>query len=260
MAVSDDLGMVCVAHNGEAAGVTCATFDAAEGIGEFDELRPFDLQQTNPPTGPVNGIGMTFFNDDSSMLVTTVKGNPEDESGEFPGFLSMFTVGEDGTVGTEDDQTTPEGSAVLFGTALIPGSNRVLTTDASFGSATLDLDNPDAFEAMTELEGQSATCWAAVSDMTGTGFVTDVGVNRLAEVDVESGELISEVNSENGNPGMIDLQSAGNMIYALAPGNGTTPCAVTVFDVSGGSGTAAEVQNMEVATADNRAMGMAFHP
>lgn len=186
-----------------------------------------------------------------------VKGNPMDASGAFPGFVSSFAVAN-GAVATTDTQTTPQGTAVLFGTALIPGTNMVLTTDASFGSATLDLDNLAAPVAMTPLEGQAATCWATVSSATGTGFVTDVGANRLAEVDLQTGALVADLQSQNGNPGMIDLQAAGGMVYALAPGNGTTPAAVTVFDVSGGKGTAKEVQNFVVEGADNRAMGMAF--
>lgn len=57
------------------------------------------------------------------------------------------------------------------------------------------------------------------------------------EVDTSSGKLIRELNLTNGNPGMIDLVSAGNFIYALSPGNATTKAAVTVFDVSGGQGS-----------------------
>jgi hypothetical protein len=175
-----------------------------------------------------------------------------------PGFVSVFPV-QNGQVGTTDTKTTPNGTAVLFGTALIPGTNRVLTTDASFGSATLDLGNLANPVATTPLDGQKATCWATVSRNTGTGFVTDVGVNHLVEVDVQTGELIADAQSQNGNPGMIDLQAAGSKVFALAPGNGTTPAAVTVWDISGGKGSAKEVQNFVVPGADNRAMGMAFH-
>lgn len=250
--------MVCVGHTGAAAGISCATFDPIAGLSQFDTLRPFALQQTNPPTGPLNGIGITFFNSDSTALITTVKGNPMDPTGAFPGFISVFPVDENGQVATTDTQTTPAGTAVLFGTAPIPGTNNVLTTDASFGSATLDLTNLAAPIATTNVTDQAATCWATISSLTGTGFVTDVGVNRLVEVDLQTGELVNEVFSQNGNPGMIDLQASGSMVYALAPGNGSTPASVTVFDISAGKGTAVEVQNFAVEGADNRAMGMSF--
>ncbi|NJR31280.1 hypothetical protein HC762_00590 [bacterium] len=250
--------MVCVGHTGAKAGISCASFDAAGGISAFDELRPFDLKQSNPPTGPENGIGITFFNEDSSQLITMVKGNPKDPNQALPGFVSVFPV-ENGQVAAKDEQTTPTGTAVLFGAAPIPNSNNVLATDASFGAATLDTTNLAVPLAMTKLDNQKATCWATISDVTGTGFVTDVGVNHLVEIDPASGEKLLDLQSQNGNPGMIDLQASGNMIYALAPGNGTTPAAVTVFDISGGKGQAKEVQNFVVDGADNRAMGMAFH-
>ena len=182
-----------------------------------------------------------------------------DTSGAFPGFVSVFPVDTaTGSVATQDTKTTPNGTAVLFGTAPIPGTNNVLTTDASFGSATLDLANLAQPVATTPLEIQAATCWATISRATNTGFVTDVGVNHLVEVDLQTGELVTDLQSQNGNPGMIDLQASGKMVYALAPGNGTTPAAVTVFDVGGGRGSAKEVQNFVVSGADNRAMGMAF--
>lgn len=180
-----------------------------------------------------------------------------DPNQAFPGFVSVFAV-VDGQVATTDTQTTPAGTAVLFGTAPIPGTTQVLTTDASFGSATLDLADLTSPIATTEVANQTATCWATVSNLTGTGFVTDVGVNRLVEVDLQSGAVVTNLQSQNGNPGMIDLQASAGMVYALAPGNGTTQASVTVFDISAGPGTAKEVQNFPVQGADNRAMGMAF--
>ena len=58
---------------------------------------------------------------------------------------------------------------------------------------------------------------------------------------------------------MIDLEAKGNFIYALSPGNSTTPAAVAVFDVSGGKGTAKLVQNFEVGMGvGDSAQGMAI--
>lgn len=66
--------------------------------------------------------------------------------------------------------------------------------------------------------------------------MTDVAVDHLVEIDPSTGTLINELSLNNGNPGMIDLVSAGNFIYALSPGNATTGSRVVVFDVSGGKG------------------------
>jgi len=154
------------------------------------------------------------------------------------GFLSVFPV-VNGAVSMTETRSSPAGTAVLFGTALLPNSTNIFVTDASFGSATLALDanNIASVVASTNITDQKATCWATFSVKTGTAFVTDVGVNHLVEVDTTTGQLVKELVSGNGNPGLIDLVSAGNFIYALSPGNATVKGAVTVFDVSGGRGS-----------------------
>lgn len=65
-----------------------------------------------------------------------------------------------------------------------------------------------------------------------------MAVNHLVEINTSNGKIITETSFAglNANPGMIDLAAAGNFIYALSPGNATTPAAVAVVDVSGGSG------------------------
>jgi hypothetical protein len=64
--------------------------------------------------------------------------------------------------------------------------------------------------------------------------------------------------SADGDPGLIDLKSAGNFVYALSPGNGTTEAAITVLDVSGGQGSANQAQHFCLAGfATSSAQGMA---
>jgi hypothetical protein len=256
VAVSTTLKIACVGHTGAIAGISCAKFDATAGLGSFDAIRSFNLGQTNPPTGPTNGIGDTFFNADSSALITTVKGDPTVNN---TGFVSSFPI-TNGAVSTQDTQISPAGTAVLFGTTLIPGTSNILATDASFGAAVLSLNNLSTPLATTKIADQKATCWAAVSTLTGTGFVTDVAVNHLVETDLASGVIITAFNSTNGNPGMIDLQTLGSNVFALSPGNGTVAPAVTVFDISGGPGSVKEVQNFLVAGlgVDKNAQGMAL--
>lgn len=207
----------------------------SKGLAPLDKaLRPFAINQTTPPSGPENTVSQTFFNKDFSALITTVKGNPAVNN---TGFLSVFPV-TNGVVSTTETRSSPAGTAVLFGTAELE-NNEIFVTDASFGSATLSLDanNIASVVARTNITDQKATCWATLSDLTGTAFVTDVAVNHLVEIDTATGTLINELQSGNGNPGMIDLVSAGNFIYALSPGNASVKAAVTVFDVSGGRGS-----------------------
>ena len=142
----------------------------------------------------------------------------------------------------------------------IPGTGKLFATDASFGAGILDLDTSGKASAqvLTKVEDQKATCWVAISPITKTAFVSDVGVNHLVEMDVTTGAIIKDVELNNGNPGMIDMEAAGSFLYALSPGNGTIPSAITVFDVSGGPGTAKQVQNFNPKGVDLNAQGMAI--
>ena len=235
VSLSTKLSVACVANSGARAGVACLTM-SANGLAPLDTaLRPFAIGQTTPPSGPENTVSQTFFNADDSALLTTVKGNPAVNN---TGFLSVFPVAN-GAVSMQETRSSPAGTAVLFGTVLLPNLNNIFVTDASFGSATLSLNaqNIASVVAKTPIADQKATCWAAFSDVTGTAFVTDVAVNHLVEVDTVTGQLIKELNSTNGNPVLIDLVSAGNFVYALSPGNASVKAAVAVFDVSGGRGS-----------------------
>ena len=257
MAVSTKNSMVCVANTGAKAGVACAKMDAKAGIGKMDMLRPFDLKQKTPPTGPLNTVSDTFFNENEDALLTTVKGDPEAQN---TGFMSAFKV-ENGAVSMQEAKSSPNGTAVLFGTVNIPGSTDLMATDASFGAAIVSVDQElkGSVKAALKIDGQKATCWAAVSAKTGTGFVTDVGVNSLNEVDPKTGELVKAMKLDNGNPGMIDLEAKGNFMYALSPGNATANImpAVAVFDLSGGKGQAKQIQNFNPKNVKDTAQGMA---
>jgi hypothetical protein len=255
LAVSTALKMICAAHTGVKAGVSCASFSST-GLGAFDTLRPFDLGQTDPPPGPLNGIGVSFFLEDSSSVITTVKGDP---TANKTGFVSIIPAGADGSISCMDTHVTPNGTAVLFGANQIPGTNQLLISDASFGSITLDLASPDVPLTTTTLADQKATCWAQTSPATGVGLLTDVGVNHLVSVDTSTGSIIQDFESKNGNPGMIDFVAVGSKVYALSPGNGAAVgCNVAVFDVASADANGiSEVQNFGVDGADVNAQGMA---
>jgi len=278
VAASAKNGLVCVGTSGALAGVSCASFSPSRGLSSMDALRPFDLGQTTPPVGPTNTVSQVFFSADEASLFATVKGDPPTNK---TGFFSSFAVQARGGAGTgkkgsgrsrargvaavsaQEMRSVPGGTAVLFGSQSVPGSqNHVFATDASFGAALLSVD-PSTGKAVTlakgTVKGQVATCWVTLSPATGTAFVTDVGVNRLVEMSLQDASVISQLDlSANGDPGLIDLRAAGNFVYALSPGNGTTQAAVTVVDVSGGPGSAKQVQHFELGgMAGKRSMGMA---
>lgn len=263
VAASNMNKLVCVGTSGAKAGISCANFSPSTGIGAMDALRPFALNQTTPPVGPTNTVSHTFFSSDETRLFTTVKGDPMVKN---PGFLSVFPIqqamGGMSKLSMMDTRSSPNGTAVLFGSAPIPNRpNSIFVTDASFGAAVLSLDNKSkaSVAGMQMITGQAATCWATISPMTNTAFVTDVGVNHVVEMSIDDAKIIQTLDlSANGDMGLIDLRAAGGYVYALAPGNGTTQAAVTVLDISRGKGMMKQAQHFKLGgIAGRNAMGMA---
>ena len=249
--------LACVGTTGAVAGIACASF-SHQGLGEMDDLRPFDIGQTTPPIGPLNTVSQSFFSTDETMLFTTVKGNPTVNN---TGFLSAFPV-QAGCLSTDEVRSSPNGTAVLFGSSIISNDpSSLFVTDASFGAAvlTVDSDGKATVKGKQGIDGQAATCWATISSATNSAFVTDVGVNRIVEMSLKDASIIKTLDlSANGDSGLIDLKAAGNFVYALSPGNGSTNAAITVLDVSGGPGSMRQVQHFDLGgLAGENAQGMA---
>ena len=265
VAASSQHQLVCVGTTGTRNGVSCSSF-SGKGLSTMDSLRSFDLVQTTPPVGPLNTVSQLFFSEDDSALFATVKGDPTVND---TGLFAVFPV-ENGnwrmpsTLSTTDTRSSPSGTAVLFGSVDIPGTSNVFVTDASFGAAIVAVDhttNEASTVAKQAIEGQVATCWSTISSFTGTAFVTDVALPRIVEMSLKDASIISILDlTATQNPGFIDLIATGNFVYALSPGNGTTSAAVTVLDVSGGPGSAKEIQNFDLSGmgVDKNAQGMAI--
>jgi hypothetical protein len=254
--------IVCVGASGAVAGVSCAPFASSGGIGAMDALRPFALGQSTPPVGPTNTLSQVFFSEDERALFATVKGDPTKNN---TGFLAAFPVMSSGcdtsrrfSVSEKGTTSSPAGTQVLFGSATIPGSQDLFVTDASFGAAVLSIgaDMSATTKGRGTVDGQGATCWAAVSAETKTAFVTDVAVNRLVEMSISDASILSTIDlSANGHSGMIDLKTLGGMLYVLSPGNNATQSAVVVVDAVAKK----QVQVLDLAGlgATNRVQGMA---
>ncbi|CCF39571.1 hypothetical protein CH063_00028 [Colletotrichum higginsianum] len=233
VAASQKNGIVCVGSSGAVSGISCAKF-SANGVAAMDTLRSIELNQTTPPAGPTNTISHAFFSNDEKTLFVTVKGDPEKKK---TGFIAAYQV-ESGSgsplVCEQGVRSSPNGTAVLFGSSTIPNTTDLFTTDASFGAAVLSIEastNAATVKGMAAVDGQKATCWVAVSPATNTAFVTDVGTNRLVEMSVTDASIKSVIDlGANNDPGLIDLKASGKFIYALSPGNGTTQPAITVVN------------------------------
>ncbi|OBT57099.1 hypothetical protein VE04_02169 [Pseudogymnoascus sp. 24MN13] len=262
VAASAKNNLVCVGTTGAKSGVSCTSF-SSQGLGKMDALRPFGLGQTTPPVGPFNTVSQVFFSGDESVLFTAVKGNPPANN---TGFISAFPVnakspcgGAITTLSTTETRSSPAGTAVLFGSAAIPGSTSLFVTDASFGAAVLAVDSSDktTLTGKGVIADQSATCWVAISDVTGNAYVTDIAVNHIVEMSTKDASIISSTDlSANGGTGLTDIASGGNFLYALSAGDGKAKATVTVLDVSGGK--VKQVQYFDVSStgAGKNAQGM----
>lgn len=273
VAASAKNNLACVAATGAVAGISCASFTAEGGLGPMDGLRSIDLGQSTPPAGPTNTVSHVLFSEDESVLFTMVKGDPAVNK---TGFLSMLAIeqqqgaGCDGAMtaaaaAAEDNRISPAGTAVLFGSQVIPGTGNIFATDASFGGAILSVDAATGNASVVgqaAIDGQAATCWSAFSATTGSVFVTDVGVPHIVEMSADDASIISELDlAGNGDPGFIDLGASGAFLYALSPGNGTTDAAISVMDISGGQGTAKLIQRFSLeGIAGPTAQGIAILP
>ncbi|KAI1451723.1 hypothetical protein F4805DRAFT_450351 [Annulohypoxylon moriforme] len=259
--------LACVGATGMTAGITCAPF-TSKGLGAMDTLRSIDLGQSTPPVGPTNTVSHAFFSEDENTLYTTVKGDPTVNK---TGFLSSLSIQKAGGCGgvsmtaaaTKDERTSPNGTAVLFGSQVIPGTNNIFATDASFGAAILAVDPKSgqaSIAAKQVVADQSATCWSAFSKSTGSVFVTDVGKARVLEMSAKDASIINTVDlSAGGDPGFIDLKASGDFLYVLSPGNGTTGASINVLDLSGGQGKAKSIQRFALdGQAGKSAQGVAI--
>ncbi|EED20230.1 conserved hypothetical protein [Talaromyces stipitatus ATCC 10500] len=251
VAASSKNRLVCVGTTGAQAAISCASY-TSKGLGSMSTRAVFDLNQTTPPSGPLNGVAHTFFSADETRLFTTVKGDPTSNK---TGFVSVLPIENPSA---KDTRSSPNGTAVLFGASVLPGTSNIFVTDASFGAGIFHVNpstNDVSLVSKAAIQDQKATCWAAFSKQRGSVFVSDVANNHLVEMSAVDSHIISTVNLDNGDPGLIDLKVSGRFVYALSPGNGTTPAAVTVVDSSVGK----QIQHFHVSQlgAGKSSQGMA---
>ncbi|KAL2817696.1 hypothetical protein BDW59DRAFT_182215 [Aspergillus cavernicola] len=263
VAASPKNKLACVGTTGRKAGISCASF-TEHGLDMMDALRPYNLNQTTPPSGPPNGIAHTFFSADESQLFTTVKGTP----GADIGFFSVFPVrGSDAcasgkksaTLARHDIRSSFNGTNLLFGSAIVPSSSHIFVTDPTFGVAVLDVnENTHKTKLLSRvpIPGQMALCWASYSAARRTVFVSDGALNRLVELNATDASIVSVVHLPNQDPSHIDIQAAGDYVYALSPGNGTTEASIAVYDTM----EMKQIQHVSLKSngGDKNAVGVAY--
>ena len=153
---------------------------------------------------------------------------------------------------------TPVATNYLFSTTFIPGTTKVIASDALIGAVIIDTSFPGNFSAVSDIIipilGQIATCWTVFSDVTKTVFFGDAAVNQVVEIDPYAPRLdvvVQSVKPPNSQPGYLDLVSVGPKVYALSPGRSNGTAAILVLDTSGGKGSAKVVQTFYIPNSSN---------
>lgn len=261
-------GLLCVGTSGSRSGVACAPYAPNVGIGKMDFLRPFYLNQSNPPVGPLNTVSQIKFSDDESLLITTVKGNPSENK---TGFVSTFTVSGscltgESHVSATGVQNVLNGTVALFGFQQIPFSSKYFSADPGYGAAIFSVDEKMETAQLLHkqvISDQMATCWAAISQYSNSAFVTDPLVNHIVEMSLDDASILSTVNTTSSNDasGYIDLLAAGKFVYALSPGSvSNTGAEVAVLSLEEGQNKSI-IQSFDVSSwAGSSAQGLAFFP
>jgi len=130
--------------------------------------------------------------------MTTVKRDPTKTN---TNFLSMLPI-NGGCSAAQVTRLSPPYTAVLFGTALAPGTYNILTTDDYFGAAIISITggSPKVLSKAT-IGNQKATCWAIISPANKTAFVMAVGINHIVDVDPANGQIKQSTILPNANSG-----------------------------------------------------------
>ncbi|KAI9825204.1 MAG: hypothetical protein M1826_007061 [Phylliscum demangeonii] len=268
VAVSERLRQACVANTGVKAGIACFQITNRGLVALERQLeRVFDLQQSTPPSLFTTDISQTFFNEDSTALITTVRSD-----GNHTGTISVYPVLANGRVSTHDVRTSPPRTAFLFGAAVIPGtrdprtgSSAYVISDPLFGAGVFRISaTTGAVDtvALTTIPNQNGTCWAAYSARTRSVFLTDALGNTLVEMDPATGAILQDLHTTTGYLGSIDLVAPANgFVYALSFSTDHLTPAVAVYDVTAGRATARQVQDFRpsASSLSPNAQGMAVY-
>ena len=236
---------------GSPAGVSCATW-TSHGINHFDGLRPLDLEQTNPPTTSNGIMSQVYFTGDGSWLVANVRAGAST-----PSVIARYRV-QGGGVSDHGELFLPQGLTTPFGTGIVSGSSLAFISDPSIGGVTIDLNTPDRLVSRSVVPGQSASCWARVKPGSASGILADAGLNRIVEVDLQSGHVLQEFNSTNGLVGNFDFAIDNtNKVFTTSFSSTDTLFHISVFDAST---TISDVDSSAIEGTDVFSHGMAVYP
>ncbi|VDB84798.1 unnamed protein product [Peniophora sp. CBMAI 1063] len=254
VAFSDAGDKLCALNGGSLDGIQCFWVNATTGLKSVTNThRWLGLNQSTPATGPAGTASQIIFSEDQKSVYAAVKGNPAINA---TGFIAAWDVAEDGALSEEFYRITlPPGAALPFSLNYIPGSNgSLLVTDAAVGVDVFDfaqgLDAVSSNRATLAypIANQSAVCWAAWSNATGSFYVTDFNTGRISELAVDPTTLnmtfIADYYTQE-NAGLIDLEVAsidGDDYLYVAMGGAA---AIQVFSLPA-AGQATKLQTVDL--------------
>ncbi|KAJ3251281.1 hypothetical protein HK103_002551 [Boothiomyces macroporosus] len=260
LAFSSKLQMLCVVNGGANNSVMCYSVGANGLQGLPDTTRPLGFKQTTPPNGPLGTVSDVLFNDDSSQVLVSVKGNPP---ANFTGFIASFAV-QGNALADKPVLNEPKGSVAPFSMSLVPNTNnRVLFTDAGVGFGLLDLQQgTESASAVVPVQGQGAICWSDFSPRTKNMYMVDIKTSLLTEVNVAtSGSPNATLVAQHPLSGnTIDFRIASlkdkDVAFVNTPGNNAVQ--VVSLDAPGKTTLLQTLDLACVQGASSRNQGMAF--
>lgn len=234
---------MAVATAGIQNGLVVYNFDEHEGLcPDGLGVRPFGINQFNPPIFEGDGASDAFFSEDDKLLFVTVKGDTMND----PGFLSVYPI-IGGNVAVKDVRSSPEGTHLLFGAFQIAGTRKLFVSDSQFGTVILKIGDDDEGDTVAKTvipPGIQGSCWAEYSPVSKSAWVTNPVTNNLVELDVETNAILSQTDiTINKTKGMLDFVVPGNFLYALGAATDKEPSSMLVLGMHPHSMISMNIQN-----------------
>jgi hypothetical protein len=183
---------VYVLNSGKVNGVQYFKADPVRGLQPISSLHHLFVNQTTPPTGPLNTLSQVLFTEDGSKLRASVKGNMTD-----PGFLATWDVAHNGGLSSTFVKTTPPSisdGGVQFGmTNVIGAKDAVIVSDVALGATVYDFSASPTRFFPTTIPGQLATCWVQYSNKTSSYWLSDLSTNKIYEMTVDLHTLVAKL-------------------------------------------------------------------
>jgi hypothetical protein len=154
------------------------------------------------------------------------------DASSLQGVIGIWSVDSDGKVAQDGTLATPNGTIIPFGADPIPGTSKLLVSDAMLGAFVIDAEFPDSLVSKSEVKDKFATCWAQFYSRTGHGYVTDVERNTISQVDLGTGAILQAIEPVNKFDGYMDFRIVGDALYTLAVQVDPHAHFITVFNLT----------------------------